>query len=207
MGSKLYVGNLSYTTSEEALRAAFGEGGRQVLNVSIILDRDTGRSRGFGFVQMGSDEDAQAAMAALDGFELDGRTLRVKEARERDGAGRRGEGRGGPPQRGSGPPQRGSGPPQRDSGRERPPREPDSRRGDDVSGGSELREPRGGGGERVPAGGWDDPDGRGKSARGRGRSNQRGRRGEPERDRDLDSDRPRGRGRDRDRDWRRDWDL
>lgn len=213
MGSKLYVGNLSYTTSEETLRAAFEEGGRQVQNVSIILDRDTGRSRGFGFVQMASDEDARAAMDALDGFELDGRALRVKEARERDGVSRRSEGRGAPPPRGS--------------SRERPARGPDELRGDaeprerrgvasgeprerrGVASGEREALPRGvASGEREALGAWDAIEGRGKSSRGRGRGNPRDRRdGEPERDRDADSDRPRGRGRGRDRDWRRDWDL
>src|SRR2546422_5954542 len=87
MGTKLYIGNLSYTTTEESLREAFAGDGRQVKQVSIITDRETGRPRGFAFVQMSTDADAGAAIAALDGRELDGRTLRVNEAREREGGG------------------------------------------------------------------------------------------------------------------------
>jgi cold-inducible RNA-binding protein len=88
MGTKLYVGNLSYNTTEETLREAFAGDGRQVKQVSIITDRETGRPRGFAFVQMVTDADAEAAIAALDGQQLDGRTLRVNEAREREGGGR-----------------------------------------------------------------------------------------------------------------------
>jgi RNA recognition motif-containing protein len=83
MASKLYVGNLSYDTTEEALRDAFAANGRSVLDVSIITDRATGRPRGFAFVEMASPADAAAAISALDGHELDGRTLRVNEARAR----------------------------------------------------------------------------------------------------------------------------
>jgi RNA recognition motif-containing protein len=85
MASKLYVGNLSYTTTEESLRAAFAAGGRNVKDVVILTDRETGRSRGFGFVEMVSDAEAQAAIQAMDGKPLDGRTIRVNEARERTG--------------------------------------------------------------------------------------------------------------------------
>lgn len=84
MGSKLYVGNLSYNTTEDSLRDAFSADGRAVKDVIILYDRDTGRSRGFGFVEMTSDDDAQAAMQAMDGVEVDGRELRVNEARERE---------------------------------------------------------------------------------------------------------------------------
>src|SRR5262249_19278323 len=87
MGTKLYIGNLSYNTTEETLRAAFAADGRTVTEVSIITDRETGRPRGFAFVQMGSPADAEAAIAALDGQQLDGRTLRVSEARDRKQAG------------------------------------------------------------------------------------------------------------------------
>jgi RNA recognition motif-containing protein len=83
MGKRLYVGNLSYDTTEDSLRAAFSEGGRNVTDLHILIDRDTGRSRGFGFVELGSDEEAQAAIEAMDGAELDGRSLKVNEARER----------------------------------------------------------------------------------------------------------------------------
>ena len=95
MGNRLYVGNLSYSTTEESLRTAFEQDGRQVTDVSIITDRMTGQSRGFAFVEMASPADAQAAIAALDGRELDGRTLRVSEARERGGPGGGGGGGGG----------------------------------------------------------------------------------------------------------------
>lgn len=87
MGTKLYIGNLSYNTTEESLRAAFESNGRKVTEVSIITDRETGRPRGFAFVQMGSAEDAQAAVSALDGKELDGRMLRVSEARDKKSGG------------------------------------------------------------------------------------------------------------------------
>lgn len=91
MGKKLYIGSLSYDTTEDELRAAFSEDGREVTEVAIINDRDTGRPRGFGFVTMGSEEDAQAAIQAWDGRELGGRTLRVNEAQDRrNGGGGRG---------------------------------------------------------------------------------------------------------------------
>ena len=87
MGKRLYVGNLSDDTTEDSLRAAFSEDGRTVTEVHIMVDRDSGRPRGFGFVEMGSDSEAQAAVEALDGVNLDGRNLRVNEARERQGGG------------------------------------------------------------------------------------------------------------------------
>ena len=93
----IYVGNLSYGTSEDMLREAFSEHG-QVESSSIITDRATGRSRGFGFVVMPDDGEAQAAIEAVNGQDLDGRTLKVNQARERtEGGGRggRGGGRGG----------------------------------------------------------------------------------------------------------------
>ncbi len=95
MGTKLYVGNLSYHTTEDALRQAFEADGRKVIEVAIITDRMTGQARGFAFVTMESPADAEAAIAALDGRELDGRTLRVSEARERQGGGGGGGGFGG----------------------------------------------------------------------------------------------------------------
>lgn len=79
--AKLYVGNLSYSTSEETLRAAFEAHGT-VNSVNLITDRDSGRPKGFGFVEMGSPEDAQKAKEALDGTEIDGRTLKVDVAKE-----------------------------------------------------------------------------------------------------------------------------
>ena len=83
MGKRLYVGNLSYDSTDDTVRAAFSEDGRTVTEVHVMTDRETGRPRGFGFVEMGSDSDAQAAIEALDGAELDGRNLKVNEAQER----------------------------------------------------------------------------------------------------------------------------
>lgn len=82
MAKSVYVGNLSYGTTPEGLEELFQPYG-EVVSVNIITDRETGRSRGFGFVEMASDEEAAAAIAALDGQNLDGRTLRVNEARPR----------------------------------------------------------------------------------------------------------------------------
>ena len=84
MGNRIYVGNLSWDTNEESLRMAFEADGRSVKEVTIMTDRETGRPRGFGFVEMGSDGDAQAAINALDGAELDGRNLKVNEAKARE---------------------------------------------------------------------------------------------------------------------------
>ncbi|MGC6488303.1 MAG: RNA recognition motif domain-containing protein, partial [Planctomycetota bacterium] len=102
MGKRLYVGNLSFQTTEDALRDAFGADGREVAEVKIMLERDTGRSRGFAFVEMGTDEDAQAAIEAMDGADLDGRPLRVNEAQPRQDFGGRGGGGGGGGYRGGG---------------------------------------------------------------------------------------------------------
>jgi len=96
MGKRLYVGNLSYGTTDESLHQLFAAHGT-VTSAQVIMDRDTGRSKGFGFVEMGSDQEAQAAIAALNGQEVDGRSLTVNEARpkpEGGGGGGRG-GRGG----------------------------------------------------------------------------------------------------------------
>ena len=82
MGTKLYVGNLSYGTTEDSLRSHFEQCGT-VSDVIIITDRDTGRSKGFGFVTMDSDEGAQSAIDQLNGQDLDGRPLRIDEAREK----------------------------------------------------------------------------------------------------------------------------
>jgi RNA recognition motif-containing protein len=102
----IYVGNLSYTTTEEELRQAFESYG-QVTSASLIKDKFTGKSRGFGFVEMPSQEEALAAIQAMNGAELDGRTLTVNEARPRSeerrgGGGRGGERRGGGDRRGGG---------------------------------------------------------------------------------------------------------
>lgn len=82
MGTRLYVGNLPFDASEEDLRGLFAKDGRQVSEVKIITDRDTGRARGFGFVEMGSQADAEAAVSTLNGAEFGGRALTVNEARE-----------------------------------------------------------------------------------------------------------------------------
>jgi RNA recognition motif-containing protein len=97
MGTRVYVGNLSYHTDEASLRDACAAGGREVVSVSIVTDRMTGQPRGFAFVEFANDKDAQAAIAELNGKPLDGRTLAVNEARERQprGGGGGGGGRGG----------------------------------------------------------------------------------------------------------------
>ncbi|MBI2002557.1 MAG: RNA-binding protein [candidate division NC10 bacterium] len=82
MGTRLYVGNLPFDTDESQLRTLFQEGGRQVSEVKIITDRDTGRPRGFAFVEMASQADAEAAISALNGRDFGGRALTVNEARE-----------------------------------------------------------------------------------------------------------------------------
>jgi RNA recognition motif-containing protein len=83
MSSKLYVGNLAYSTSESAIEQAFAAHGT-VASVTLISDRDTGRPKGFGFVEMGSAEEAEAAKNALDGTQMDGRTIKVDIAKERE---------------------------------------------------------------------------------------------------------------------------
>lgn len=99
MGSKVYVGNLPFSVDEQQLRALFEDGGREVLEINIVTDRDTGRPRGFAFVNMASQEGAQAAIDALNGTEVEGRTLTVNMAREQQprggGSGRGGFGGGG----------------------------------------------------------------------------------------------------------------
>jgi len=99
MNKKLYVGNLAYSTDDASLEAHFAAEGRQVVSARVLTDRETGRSRGFGFVEMATPEDAQKAIDALNGRELDGRALTVNEAREQaprsGGGGGFGAGRGG----------------------------------------------------------------------------------------------------------------
>src|SRR6516225_12338960 len=94
MGKKLYVGNLAYSMSDGELQQLFEAHGT-VTSAQIIMDRDTGRSKGFGFVEMGSDDEAQAAIAGLNGKEVDGRALTVNEARPKTEGGGGGGGRGG----------------------------------------------------------------------------------------------------------------
>ncbi|MBU2603338.1 MAG: RNA-binding protein [Actinobacteria bacterium] len=97
--AKLYVGNLAYSTTDTAIRALFEAHG-EVTSVNLINDRDTGRPKGFGFVEMATPEQAQAAKAALDGTEVDGRAIKVDSAKEQQprrsgGGGGYGGGRGG----------------------------------------------------------------------------------------------------------------
>ena len=92
MGKKLYVGNLAYSVTDGTLEQMFAPYG-SVQSVQVIMDRDTGRSKGFGFIEMGSDDEAQAAIAALNGANVDGRNLTVNEAKPREDRG--GGGRGG----------------------------------------------------------------------------------------------------------------
>jgi RNA recognition motif-containing protein len=96
MGKRLYVGNLPYTTNDGELQQLFEQHG-SVTSAQVVMDRDTGRSKGFGFVEMGTDAEAQAAIAALHGAEFGGRTLTVNEARPKPegGGGGGGGGRGG----------------------------------------------------------------------------------------------------------------
>ena len=98
MGKKLYCGNLSFNVTSSDLDQLFAQYGT-VQSAEVINDRDTGRSKGFGFVEMGSDAEAQAAIAGVNGIEHDGRTLTVNEARPREdrrgGGGGGGGGRGG----------------------------------------------------------------------------------------------------------------
>lgn len=96
MGNRLYVGNLPYSVTDDSLRAAFAPHG-EVVSASVVMDRATGRSRGFGFVEMSSSEQAEKATQAMNGALLDGRPLTVNEARERAprGAGGPGGPRGG----------------------------------------------------------------------------------------------------------------
>jgi len=103
---KLYVGNLSFSTTEETLQTEFGAHG-QVEEVAVITDRDTGRPRGFAFVTMNNDSEARAAIESLNGTELDGRTITVNEARPKTNAGGGGGGRGGPRGGGGGGPRGG----------------------------------------------------------------------------------------------------
>jgi len=95
MGKKLYVGNLAYTVTDSVLEQMFAPHGT-VQSAQVIMDRDTGRSKGFGFVEMSNDQQAQAAIQALNGQQIEGRGLTVNEARPREsGGGGRGGNRGG----------------------------------------------------------------------------------------------------------------
>ena len=93
MGTRLYVGNLPFSADENQVRDLFAQNDRSVEEVKLITDRDTGRPRGFGFVEMASSEDAESAINELNGYSLDGRALTVNEARERSSSGGGGGGR------------------------------------------------------------------------------------------------------------------
>ena len=96
MGNKLYVGNLAYSVRDETLQEAFGQFGT-VTSAKVMMDRDTGRSKGFGFVEMSDDQACKSAISALNGKDVDGRALTVNEARPREdrGGGGGGGSRGG----------------------------------------------------------------------------------------------------------------
>jgi len=94
MGRKLYVGNLPYSATEQSLREAFAASGT-VDSVSLITDRDTGQSKGFAFVEMSSDSEAQTATQEMNGKMLDGRQIKVNEAKPRENRGGGGGNRGG----------------------------------------------------------------------------------------------------------------
>lgn len=83
MATKLYVGNLAYSTTSQSLQDLFGQHG-EVRLAEVVMDRDTGQSKGFGFVEMLNDQGARTAIAALDGRDIDGRSLKVNEARPRE---------------------------------------------------------------------------------------------------------------------------
>jgi RNA recognition motif-containing protein len=86
VGNKLYVGNLAYSMSDESLQQRFGEFGT-VLSAKVMMDRDSGRSKGFGFVEMGSSDEAQAAIRGLNGKSIEGRDIVVNEARPKESSG------------------------------------------------------------------------------------------------------------------------
>lgn len=91
MAMKLYVGNLAYSTTDSSLQTMFGQYG-EVVSAQVIMDRDTGRSKGFGFVEMSNEQSGQAAITGLNGKDVDGRQLTVNEARPREERGSRGGG-------------------------------------------------------------------------------------------------------------------
>ena len=87
MGTRLYVGNLPFSADEQQIRDLFGQNGRTVTEVKLITDRETGRPRGFGFVEMESKQDADGAIRDINGMDFGGRALTVNEARERAAGG------------------------------------------------------------------------------------------------------------------------
>src|SRR5688572_26471407 len=87
MSRNVYVGNLPYRITEEEVRQVFAQDGREVVSVNLIMDRETGRPRGFGFVELANEQQAEKAVEALDNYMLDGRPLKVNIARPREGGG------------------------------------------------------------------------------------------------------------------------
>ncbi len=154
MSKRLYVGNLAFHSTEDSVRVAFQRAGVEPLGVQLMTDRMTGQSRGFGFVDVGGDQEAQAAIDALHGKDLDGRALTVNEARERTPGGGGGGGGGGGFRSAGGPPGGGGGGGGPGGGR---------------PGGGGGRGGGGGGGGRGGGGG-----GRGGGGGGRGGSRDRG---------------------------------
>ena len=148
MGKRLYVGNLSYNVTESELREVFAEGGRNVVEVKVVMDRDTGRPRGFAFVEMGTDDEATGAISSLSGREIQGRPINVSEARERAPRSGGGGGGGGYGGGGGGGGYGGGG------------------GGGGYGGGGGGRGGGGGGGEGRGGGGGDYGDSRGRSRRG-----------------------------------------
>lgn len=151
MSTRLYVGNLSFRTTKDSLREAFAEGGREVVDVHVVTDRETGQSRGFGFVTLASADQAKAAMQAMNGAMLDGRPLRVNEAEDRPP---RGAGGGGGAYAGGGGGY--GGPPAGGGGYGAPP----------PAGGGYGAPPAGGGSGRRGGGGPVEEEGRGGGGRG-----------------------------------------
>jgi len=94
VGNKLYVGNLAYSMSDESLQQRFGEFG-SVVSAKVMMDRDSGRSKGFGFVEMSTADEAQAAIRGLNGKSIEGRDMVVNEARPKESSGGGGGGGGG----------------------------------------------------------------------------------------------------------------
>ena len=196
MGTKLYVGNLSYNTNEASLREAFGANGREVVSVSIIMDRETGRSRGFAFVELSTPEGAAQALQELDGQDLDGRQLRINEAREREARGPGGGGGGAPrpftPRPGGG------------GGFGGPPNGGGGYQGGGGGGGGGFGAPRPGGfGGGPPGGGFNRPPGGGfnRPPGGGGPSGRRGDKDKKHGEGVEDRKKPRKRNNDGDGEW------
>ncbi|MBK8977049.1 MAG: RNA-binding protein [Planctomycetes bacterium] len=196
MTKRLFVGNLSYDTTEQSLGEAFSQQGHNATRITILLDRETGRSRGFGFVEFASDDAARAALTAMDGASVDGRRLRVSEAEDRRDR-RDPRGPGGPRERrdddrrsGPGAERRGPPPERGSGGTDRDAAERGSAERGSAGGGFRRREDGpergsgGGGGGSGGAGGVrSDRERRGKHGRERDRDrwDEGPRRGEPRR--------------------------